>query len=342
MEMLLRSILLTVMVVIGGASPWLVRDWLRGDLKADLEQTLETLSGPKSNGGPASSPSEGSSGMKSEDALPPYPLARATHRIMQSVLSRGAKADAVMTTPPPTDSANRAATPAEPLPTSRDTGLAAASGASPESAVGAIPSELQALGLTVGDSVFLRLFKKEQELELWMQAEGERDFTLYRVYRLHASSVSPGPKRRDGDRLIPEGFYYQTVAQYREREASNTGREEIDLGYPNDWDRLDPGVSGAAVLAVGASRESACLLSESDMADVKTMIGAAFSSGQMILRMHLFPFRMSDEAMNREWKESSKTADFWMNLKEGYDFFENAGFPPNVTSDPAGYHFSVP
>lgn len=339
--MLLRSILLTVMIVIGGASPWLMRDWLRGDLQADVERTLQHSWGASSAPGEAVVSAGESAGAKSEDALPPYPLAQATQRIMQSVLSRTEVPEAIPAPAPPAVAADRIPVAAG-QPVSVAQMSLPASAASSEKAGRSVPSELKSLGLAAGDPVFLRLFKKEQELELWMQARGHADFTLFRVYRLQASSLTPGPKRREGDRLIPEGFYYQTASQYREHDQSVGDREEIDLGYPNDWDRLDADVSGAAVLAVGASRDSVCLLSAEDMAEVKTMIGAAFSSGQRVLRLHLFPFRMSDEMMSREWNESSASADFWMKLKEGYDFFENAGFPPNVTVDSSGYHFSVP
>jgi len=330
------------MIVIGGASPWLMRDWLRGDLQADMERTLQRTLVGNSGLGQADVPAGETGGLGSEDALPPYPLAQATQRIMQSVLSRAELSDPSQPPVSPAGAAERAPSAAGQSTSVARMSLPASVGSSSERAGRAAPEELKSLGLTVGDPVFLRLFKKEQELELWMQARGQSDFTLFRVYRLQASSLTPGPKRRDGDRLIPEGFYYQTASQYREREKSVGDREEIDLGYPNDRDRFDPDVSGVAVLAVGASRDSVCLLSESDMAEVKTMIGAAFSTGQRVLRMHLFPFRMSDEMMSREWNESSASADFWMNLKEGYDFFENAGFPPSVTADSSGYHFSVP
>lgn len=340
--MLLRSILLTVMIVIGGAAPWLMRDWLRGDLQADVERTLQNTWGGNSGFGQASDPAGAIAGSNSEDALPPYPFAQATQRIMQSVLSRTEVADPARATTPTAPASESVPAAAVPSPVVAKMSLPASDGASSVTEGRAAPSELKSLGLSAGDPVFLRLFKKEQELELWMQAQGQADFTLFRVYRLQASSLTPGPKRREGDRLIPEGFYYQTAAQYREFEKSDGDREEIDLGYPNDRDRFDPDVSGAAVLAVGASRDSVCLLSPSDMTEIKTMIGAAFSSGQRVLRMHLFPFRMSDEMMGREWNESSATADLWIDLKEGYDFFENAGFPPSVTADSSGYHFSVP
>jgi murein L,D-transpeptidase YafK len=340
--MLLRSILLTVMIVIGGAAPWLMRDWLRGDLQADMERTLQNTWGGYSGFDEANPPPGVPAGPKSEDALPPYPLAQATQRIMQSVLSRTEGADPALVTASLPLASEPAPLGAGALPKVAKMSMPTSVGASAETERRAVPSELESLGLSVGDPVFLRLFKKEQELELWMQAQGQADFTLFRVYRLQASSLTPGPKRREGDRLIPEGFYYQTITQYRALEKSAGERDELDLGYPNDRDRLDPDISGTAVLAVGASKDSVCLLSSSDMAEIKTMIGAAFSTGQQILRIHLFPFRMSDEMMGREWNESSPTADFWMNLKEGYDFFENAGFPPSVTADAAGYHFSVP
>jgi len=66
---------------------------------------------------------------------------------------------------------------------------------------------------------------------------------------------------------------------------------------------------------------------------------AAFRNGQPFFRVHIFPFRMTPENMERyrdhEWYS------FWQNLKEGYDFFENhENIPPNVEVRGGRYVFS--
>ena len=52
--------------------------------------------------------------------------------------------------------------------------------------------------------MFLRIFKREQELELWMK-NGER-FARFASYPVCRYSGELGPKLREGDYQAPEGF----------------------------------------------------------------------------------------------------------------------------------------
>jgi murein L,D-transpeptidase YafK len=63
--------------------------------------------------------------------------------------------------------------------------------------------------------------------------------------------------------------------------------------------------------------------------EIYALADASLRHGQRFFRVHIFPFRMTDNHMNRV--KSSAWYTFWENLKEGYDFFENNGhIPPNV------------
>ncbi|HET6407056.1 MAG TPA: hypothetical protein VFG14_04185, partial [Chthoniobacteraceae bacterium] len=54
--------------------------------------------------------------------------------------------------------------------------------------------------------IFLRAFKAEQQLELWA-GDPKQPLKLLRTYALTANSGGPGPKRKEGDKQIPEGCY---------------------------------------------------------------------------------------------------------------------------------------
>ena len=76
------------------------------------------------------------------------------------------------------------------------------------------PSLTAALGaknLRFGSLIYIRIFKAESELELWV-ADGDR-FVLFRTYPICAFSGELGPKLREGDRQSPEGFYSVRPAQ---------------------------------------------------------------------------------------------------------------------------------
>jgi murein L,D-transpeptidase YafK len=55
---------------------------------------------------------------------------------------------------------------------------------------------------------------------------------------------------------------------------------------------------------------------------------AALAKGQPFFRVHVFPFRITSE--NLDPHKGSEWYDFWLNLKDGFEFFERTGRPPSV------------
>jgi len=73
--------------------------------------------------------------------------------------------------------------------------------------------------------------------------------------------------------------------------------------------------------------------------EIYTIIDLAFRNGQRFFRIHIFPFRMTKE--NMEKNRNSQWYSFWQNLKQGYDFFENQEKrPPNVEVKNGKYVFN--
>ena len=74
---------------------------------------------------------------------------------------------------------------------------------------------LTAKGISTTDfEVFFRAFKKEQKFEVWAKNKGESAYKLLKTYDFCASTGMLGPKRRSGDRQMPEGFYtIDTISQ---------------------------------------------------------------------------------------------------------------------------------
>ena len=68
-----------------------------------------------------------------------------------------------------------------------------------------LEADLKKAGLRYGAPVFLRIFKREKELELWMQGDG-KDYVLFRSYPICTYSGELGPKLRQGDGQAPEGL----------------------------------------------------------------------------------------------------------------------------------------
>lgn len=196
-------------------------------------------------------------------------------------------------------------------------------------------AELHRAGLELGSPVFIRIFKKSRELELWVRAE-ER-FELFKIYKVCSYSGDLGPKRRRGDRQSPEGFYFVTPARMN---PSSRFHLSFNLGYPNAYDRAH-GRTGDFLMVHGSCISIGCYaMTDRRIEEIYTVADAALRAGQPFFRVHVFPFRMTDQAMEKHL--DSRWGDFWRNLKEGYDWFEERGRPPDVEVAERKYVFADP
>ncbi|MBU4445316.1 murein L,D-transpeptidase [bacterium] len=191
-----------------------------------------------------------------------------------------------------------------------------------------IEKDFTSKNLEFGASIYIRIFKKEKELEIWVSGNG--GFTLFREYPICTyGSGSLGPKTKQGDGQAPEGFYYVRPNQLNP--VSNF-HLSFNLGYPNQYDRIHKR-TGSALMVHGSCVSIGCYaMTDEKIEEIYAIADAAFRNDQRFISVHIFPFRMTDENMQRHGK--SKWYLFWQNLKEGYDFFEKHGnIPPKSLSD---------
>ncbi|MET0547105.1 MAG: L,D-transpeptidase family protein [Caulobacterales bacterium] len=194
---------------------------------------------------------------------------------------------------------------------------------------------LKDAGLNLGAPVFLRTTKQPAILELFVKGADGR-FVSFRRYPICAASGDLGPKLRVGDGQAPEGFYFVTDARMNPYSSYHLS---FDLGYPNAFDRAH-GRTGSALMVHGNCVSIGCYAMGDDaIEEIWTLMIAAFAAGQTIIRVHAFPFAMTKANLDAHAKDPN--ADFWANLKEGWDWFETQGQPPNVGVRNDGYTFSA-
>lgn len=195
-----------------------------------------------------------------------------------------------------------------------------------------LENEFPAKDLTLGNPVFIRIFKESKELEMWIQ-QGDQ-FELFRTYRICYYSGGLGTKTRQGDGKSPEGFYFVTPQQLN---PNSTFHLSFNIGYPNRYDRAH-GYTGGAIMVHGNCVSIGCYaMTDRRIEEIWTIIVKAFENGQRFFRIHIFPFRLTENELSGY--SNSRWYTFWMNLKEGYDFFEEKGYPPNVTVRNGKYIF---
>lgn len=187
-----------------------------------------------------------------------------------------------------------------------------------------LDARLAAAQLTLGAPIFMRIFKREFELELWMK-KGAR-FVRFATYPICNWSGALGPKMQEGDRQSPEGFY--TVDQRALNPKSNYHRS-FNLGFPNAFDRAH-GRTGSFLMVHGACASVGCYaMTDRVIDEVWKIVTAALSNGQKRFHVHVFPFRMTEENLVR-YRELP-WGDFWQDLKRGHDAFDVAKLPPRIT-----------
>jgi murein L,D-transpeptidase YafK len=195
-----------------------------------------------------------------------------------------------------------------------------------------LEAALREKGLRLGDPIFIRIFKESEELELWVQ-KGET-FVLFRTWDICTFSGDVGPKLETGDRQSPEGFYFVTPEQMN---PTSRFHLSFNLGFPNAYDRHH-GRTGSALMVHGSCVSIGCYaVTDARIERIYALADAALRNGQPFFRVHVFPFRMTARAMREHG--NSPWIEFWENLKEGYDFFERAKRPPDVTVHDGEYHF---
>lgn len=195
--------------------------------------------------------------------------------------------------------------------------------------------DLSALGLKMGAPVFLRAFKQEKELELWVRNQATGKFDLFRTYPIAGTSGTLGPKLREGDGQVPEGFYHVPPGAMKPDSQYHLA---FNIGFPNTYDRHHQR-TGSSIMVHGNQISIGCLaMTDEKIEEIYTLCAAALEGGQAFFRVHLFPFRMTAAKLAAQAGDSNH--DFWVNLKEGYDFFENTRNPPDVLVLDGRYQFN--
>lgn len=200
---------------------------------------------------------------------------------------------------------------------------------------------LENKGLQAGAPVFLRIVKtsdgesRDGYLEAFVQSPSG-DFRLFKKWDICTWSGELGPKLREGDGQSPEGFYFVTPGRMNSHSSYHLS---FNLGYPNAFDRAH-GRTGSFLMVHGKCVSIGCYaMTDDGIEEIYTLLHAAFDGGQPFVRVHIFPFPMMNDNLER-YKDHSHI-EFWENLKAGWDKFETDRRPPNVEVHEKTYIFDA-
>lgn len=187
--------------------------------------------------------------------------------------------------------------------------------------------------------VYLRGFKAEGAVELWAApAQQDAAWVLVRSFPVCASSGKLGPKRRQGDLQVPEGFY--EVSRFNPRSSYHLA---LGVSYPNAADRFHSRGQppGNAIMIHGDCVTVGCLpLQDGPIEDLYLAAMMARDHGQRSIPIHIFPCRLDELGCQALLTVQSalrpELAEFWAGLRPGHDEFTATGVPPRVRANRDG------
>ena len=187
--------------------------------------------------------------------------------------------------------------------------------------------------------LFIRAFKFEEDLEVWAKNREENTYHLVTTYKFCNNVGELGPKRKEGDKQIPEGVY--SMSKF------NPNSEyflSLKVSYPNSSDVIlgDPYQPGGMIFIHGGCQTIGCIpITDEWIKELYVFCVQAKHTGQEEIPIHIFPARLTDTNIELIKKQHSefKLHKFWDQLKVGFDLFEETNQIPRTVISPRGEYF---
>lgn len=187
----------------------------------------------------------------------------------------------------------------------------------------ALERSLAAHGLKSGAlNILFVAYKAEAVLDIYAKAPDEANYRKLASWPVCASSGKLGPKRRQGDGQVPEGFYridrFNPVSNFH---------LSLGIDYPNAADRrkIHAANPGGDIFIHGSCATVGCLpMTDAVIEEIYLYAVHARNSGQATIPVYIFPFMMTRENMEKYeaiYRGHPELIGFWQNIRKGYDIF---------------------
>ncbi len=203
-----------------------------------------------------------------------------------------------------------------------------------ESKFESLKTELRTKGFKSDDfEVFLRVFKHEKELQVWLKEKGNSSYRHFKTYPICASSGELGPKRKEGDNQVPEGFY-----EIQHFNPASSYHLSLKVNYPNKSDmKKAKGRPGGDIMIHGECVTIGCIPIENDPIEELYILCVESFDRKHKISLDIFPFKFTAENDKTIGSGYSKELnDFWKTLKPGYTYFEENKKAAKVSVDKNG------
>jgi len=192
------------------------------------------------------------------------------------------------------------------------------------------------------DQVLMRIFKDEDVLELWARQKGQKEFVHLKDYSICMRSGRLGPKRRQGDLQVPEGFY--SITSYNPHSSYHLA---MLVDYPNRSDiiRKTGKKPGGSICIHGDCVTIGCIpLTDRWIEELYLICLDTSTYSHHPTLVHIFPGRMEEQhwkELKRLYSQEPEVIEFWQELKKGYDLFEQTNIPAAYSIGRKGQYIFV-
>lgn len=185
--------------------------------------------------------------------------------------------------------------------------------------------------------IFLRAFKEEKILEVW--GSNANEWKLVKRYEICTIPGKPGPKIRQGDRQVPEGWY-----KIDSINPNSSFHLSLRINYPNAADSVrsrnekDP---GGDIFIHGDCYSVGCLpIQDAPMEEVFWLtIQSLYAFPHCEIPVLILPFDLNnDEKYTRYTKDFPQNLSLWEELKSIQLYFDELGILPNVQVNEDGQY----
>lgn len=184
--------------------------------------------------------------------------------------------------------------------------------------------------------LLFRVFKEERDLEVWAASRPEDPLKHLATYEICYASGVAGPKNREHDRQVPEGFY-----QIASLNPASAYHLSLRVNYPNAWDARRSRASrlGGDIMIHGNCVSIGCMaMSDERIEEIWVMAQATRRNGG-VMDVHIYPGRDLDRFIGSVQDRDPHLASFWRSLKAGNDLFEKTRRVPRPGNRDGEYVF---
>jgi murein L,D-transpeptidase YafK len=186
--------------------------------------------------------------------------------------------------------------------------------------------------------VYIRSFKYDSELEVWVKSKITDEFRLFKTYKICALAGTLGPKRIEGDYQVPEGFYY-----INEFKPNSTYHLSLGLNYPNAADKIlaDSISPGGDIYIHGSCVTQGCIpITNPQIEELYILTTLAKNNGQDFIPVHIFPVRFNNPKslayLERLMRDDAELREFEKTMKQAFDYFDVTKQLPIVSVNTKG------